>query len=195
MTECKQYAPDIQAQGDCLNCGHVYDAHTTLPLGEQKRDFNETQSAFSVVKDEFFPSAPQGAPKATWPYVAHLTLAYGADPEEGGEWVRHPSEHLHPTRMKAYIPRATSDAKMSEIDAKYLQEVSKRLILEAQLATARNEALEEAAEIAGTLQNTPMPKQFKKKYNETAIWGAGADNHAAKIRIAIRALKTPEGEG
>ena len=27
MTECKNYNPDIQAQGDCLNCGHSYEAH------------------------------------------------------------------------------------------------------------------------------------------------------------------------
>lgn len=27
MTDCKRYSPDIQAQGDCRNCGHSYDAH------------------------------------------------------------------------------------------------------------------------------------------------------------------------
>ena len=27
---CKGYSPDIQAQGDCRNCGHTYDAHQAL---------------------------------------------------------------------------------------------------------------------------------------------------------------------
>lgn len=62
-------------------------------------------------------------------------------------------------------------------------------VADAALAQARDDALEEAAIIAQTLKNAPMPTSFMGKCKDAAVWVAGGDNHGASIGRAIRALK------
>ena len=99
MTNCTQYSPDIQAQGDCRNCGHTYASH---------------------------PPAPQGAPE-TWPDVAYLSMHDTEHPDEGGEWLNSPLDYIGGIKVKSYTDKATSDARIAELEAQLKTEMLNNL--------------------------------------------------------------------
>ena len=85
-----------------------------------------------------------------------------------------------------------TSAELFSYDLTHSSGVMDEAITTQSAAEVRNAALQEAIYVVGALINSPMPDKLKGKYRDHAIWGAGADNHGAKIKLSIEALMTKE---
>lgn len=61
--------------------------------------------------------APQGAPDS-WPDVAYLSMHDMEHPDEGGEWLNSPLDYVGGIQVKSYTDKATSDARIAELEAR-----------------------------------------------------------------------------
>lgn len=123
----------------------------------------------------------------------NMSSAYGQIGQEGDDGGAPRTIWAEPDGDEVLIHNGAEDLEQL-IHTGYLYEYIRCDIHAAELIKTRDDALEEAAGIALALRGTPMPSSFRNKYKETAIWDAGADNHAAQIGIAIRAMKGQTNE-
>ena len=186
---------------------------TPAPDG-QKRDFHDTLSAFSVVKEEFFPAAPQGAPETPKmapvqgftdgiPWEMHMRAydayckRYGKQQAliengcRGGFGTEELDGYIPGWRLKLSDPRVSlstiAQLEAHLEDAQDLNDIrwAKIEVLEEQLATARNEALEEALQ---SVQLGYLPIEYVAGGDNADSYREGRQDAIA----AIRALKTKE---